>query len=49
MNTVYINRTLETRAARIALLLIRNPRRRLSFPAKHERLVTEQELARLGL
>lgn len=45
---MYINRTFETRAARMALLVIRHPIKNQGYLAKHERLVTARDLARLG-
>jgi hypothetical protein len=48
VNAVHVNRPLETRAARIALSLIRNPRTSLGYPARHERLVTAKDLALLA-
>ncbi len=46
---MYINWTFETRAARIAFWLIHHRMKSRGYPAKHERLVTAKELARLGL
>ncbi|BBZ29884.1 hypothetical protein MMAD_41790 [Mycolicibacterium madagascariense] len=45
---MYTNRTWDTRVVRLASLLL-HPRRSREFPARQERLVTAQELARLGL
>ena len=46
---MYIGRTIDMRAAQIALLLIRCPIKSRRYPAKQERLATPDELARLGL
>jgi hypothetical protein len=42
---VYIKRTFETRAARMALFFIRHPIKSRGYLAKHERLVTARDLA----
>jgi hypothetical protein len=44
---VYIIRTFETRAARMALLFIRHPIKSRGYLAKHERLITARDLAGL--
>ena len=46
---MYIGRTIDMRAAHLAILLIRCPIKSRRYPAKNERLVTADELARLGL
>lgn len=46
---MHINPTFRSRVERIALSLIRHPLRSHGFPAKHERLVTAEELLRLGV
>lgn len=46
---MHIGRAFETRAVELAFLLIRRPIKSRGYPAKHERLVTEKDLARLGL
>lgn len=43
-----INRTFETRTARLALVLIRRPVRSHRYPAAEERLVSPQEAASLA-
>jgi hypothetical protein len=47
-NTVHINPAFR-RVRRIALSLIRQPMGSREFPAHHERLVTLEELLRLGV
>jgi hypothetical protein len=42
------DRTTAPSAARIVLWLTRHPLKCRKYPAKHERLVTAEELARLG-
>jgi hypothetical protein len=49
VNAVYISRAFETRAVELAFFLIRRPIKSRGYPAKHERLVTEKDMARLGL
>jgi hypothetical protein len=49
VNTVYINPIARTRMNRIAWSLFRHPARNRDFPAKHERLVTPDELVRYGV
>jgi hypothetical protein len=49
VNTVYINPIARTRMGRIAWSLLRHPVRSREFPAKHERLVTPDELLRYGV
>jgi len=46
---MHISRAFEMRAAELAFFLIRRPIKSRGYPAKHERLVTEKDLARLGL
>lgn len=46
---MYIGRTIDMRTAHLAILLIRCPIKSRRYPAKNERLVTADELARLGL
>lgn len=43
-----ISRTLDTRTARLALLLIRRPVKSRRYPAEEERLVSPQEAASLA-
>ena len=45
---MYTNPIYRYRMARIAWLLLRHPRKSRGFPAKHERLITADELLRLG-
>jgi hypothetical protein len=49
VNAVHISRAFETRAVELAFLLIRRPIKSRGYPAKQERLVTEQDMARLGM
>lgn len=42
------NPVMRSRAGRIAWSLIRHPLKSREFPAKHERLVTPDELMRFG-
>jgi hypothetical protein len=49
VNAVHISRAFETRAVELAFLLIRRPIKSRGYPAKQERLVTEKDLARLGM
>ena len=44
---MYISRTFDSRAAQLALLLIRRPIKSRRYPAKQERLITPEEFARL--
>lgn len=44
--TVYVNPIYRFRMARMAWSLLRYPRRSREFPAKHERLITADELLR---
>lgn len=44
--TVYINPIFRYRMGRMAWSLLRYPRRSREFPAKHERLITADELLR---
>jgi len=46
---VYINPISKSRMGRIAWSLLRHPVRSRDFPAKHERLVTADELLRYGV
>jgi len=46
---VYLNPIPRTRVARIALSWFRFPVKSREFPAKHERLVTADELLRYGV
>jgi hypothetical protein len=45
---VYLNPISRSRVARMAWLLFRHPVKSREFPAKHERLVTADELLRFG-
>ncbi|HEY5151108.1 MAG TPA: hypothetical protein VIJ23_15080 [Mycobacterium sp.] len=45
---MYLNPISRSRAARIAWSLFRHPVKSREFPAKHERLVTADELLRFG-
>jgi hypothetical protein len=49
VNTVYINPIARIRMGRIAWSLIRHPVKSREFPAKHERLITADELLRFGV
>jgi hypothetical protein len=49
VNTVYSNPIARSRMGRIAWSLLRHPVRSRDFPAKHERLVTADELVRYGV
>ena len=46
---MYMNPIARSRMRRIAWSLLRHPVRRRDFPAKHERLVTADELMRYGV
>jgi hypothetical protein len=46
---VHINPVARIRAGRIAWSLFRHPVKSREFPAKHERLVTADELLRYGV
>jgi len=45
---VYLNPISRSRVGRIAWLLFRHPLKSREFPAKHERLITADELLRYG-
>jgi hypothetical protein len=45
---VYLNPISRSRVRRIAWSLLRHPVKSREFPAKHERLVTADELLRYG-
>ncbi len=45
---MYLNPISRSRVARMAWSLFRHPVRGREFPAKHERLVTADELLRFG-
>jgi hypothetical protein len=45
---VYLNPMARSRVGRIAWLLFRHPVKSREFPAKHERLITADELMRYG-
>jgi hypothetical protein len=47
--TVYINPISRSRVSRIAWSLFRHPVKSREFPAKHERLITADELLRFGV
>lgn len=47
--TVHINPMTQSRVGRIAWLWFRHPVKSREFPAKHERLVTAEELLRFGV
>jgi len=49
VNTVYINPMTRSRVGRIAWSWFRYPVKSREFPAKHERLVTADELMRFGV
>jgi hypothetical protein len=46
---VYINPVTRYRVGRIAWSLLRHPVKSREFPAKHERLITADELVRFGV
>jgi len=46
---VHISQAFEVRAVGLAFLLIRRPVKSRAYPAKQERLVTEKDMARLGM
>jgi hypothetical protein len=46
--TVYMNPTARSRMTRIARSLFRHPVKNREFPARHERLITAEELLRFG-
>ncbi|MBU9767216.1 hypothetical protein FR943_25720 [Mycobacterium sp. TNTM28] len=46
---MYINPISRSRMGRIAWSLFRHPMKSREFPAKHERLVTADELLRFGV
>jgi hypothetical protein len=46
---VHINPIARSRVGRIAWSLFRHPVKSREFPAKHERLVTQDELMRFGV
>jgi hypothetical protein len=46
--TVYLTPISQSRVGRIAWSLIRHPVKSREFPAKHERLITADELLRYG-
>ncbi|MFN8042172.1 MAG: hypothetical protein U0S13_02290 [Mycobacterium sp.] len=45
---VYLNPISRSRVARMAWSLFRHPVKSREFPARHERLVTADELVRMG-
>jgi len=47
--TVYVNPMSRSRVGRIAWSLVRHPVKSREFPAKHERLITVDDLLRLGV
>jgi hypothetical protein len=47
--TVYVNSMSRSRVGRIAWSLVRHPVKSREFPAKHERLITMDDLVRLGV
>jgi hypothetical protein len=47
--TVHINPTPRSRVGRIAWSWLRYPVKSREFPAKHERLMTDEELLRFGV
>jgi len=47
--TVYANPISRTRVGRIAWSWLRHPVKSREFPAKHERLITADELLRYGV
>jgi hypothetical protein len=47
--TVYVNPMSRSRVGRIAWSWFRHPVRSREFPAKHERLITMDDLMRLGV
>ena len=49
VNTVHINPMTRSRVGRIAWSWFRHPVKSREFPAKHERLVTAEELLRFGV
>lgn len=48
VSAVYINPIYRYRMGRMAWSLLRHPRRSREFPAKHERLITADELLRFA-
>jgi hypothetical protein len=46
---VYVNTISRSRVARIAWSLFRHPVKSREFPARHERLITPDELLRYGV
>ena len=46
---MYINPIARSKMGRIAWSLIRHPAKNRDWPAKHERLVTADELVRFGV
>lgn len=48
MSAVYIKPIYRYRMGRMAWSLLRHPRRSREFPAKHERLITADELMRFA-
>ena len=49
VSTVYIHPMTRSRVGRIAWSWFRHPVKSREFPAKHERLVTAEELLRFGV
>jgi hypothetical protein len=47
--TVYLSPMTRSRVGRIAWSLFRHPMKSREFPAKHERLITADELLRYGV
>ncbi|TXI42997.1 MAG: hypothetical protein E6Q57_13775 [Mycobacterium sp.] len=45
---MYLNPISRSRVARMAWSLLRHPVKSREFPARHERLVTADELVRMG-